>query len=65
MKLDQILRHYKDDPAASPSQWSRTAAGVGVTTATLANWRKYGTVPLVQQRAIQMLTDGKLRAAKK
>ena len=53
MTYDQIIRHYKT--------FTQAAKAVGVSTATLNNWKRRG-VPLEQQVEIEARTEGRLRA---
>lgn len=54
MKLEKVLKIYGTQVA--------TAQALGLSQPTIANWRRRGAIPPLQQLRIEAITGGKLKA---
>ncbi len=57
MNVTQLMNYFDGD-------YTKAAAFCEVTENSVRNWSRAGSIPIVQQRSIEVLTKGKLKADK-
>lgn len=61
VSYDELIEHYKTQKAAGEAL--KVFDGVGVSQPSVAEWKEKG-IPPPRQAQYEILTDGKLRAAR-